>query len=170
MKKISLVFAIASFLLICSDSTVAQNTQTKLNQVELMKKFLGSWECDVSKDTIAYWDFRPFGTGLECYVKYVTMGKIIKEVKSLYGYDRTIDKYIAAGITKGMDMQLFAIWFLSDKTYRIIFYSDVPSPEKAIVKNDGEFKSPDLINVTKVVNNKPVNTLIYKRIFDQGKK
>ena len=41
----------------------AKNSETskELNQVELMKQFLGNWECDVTKDTICYWDIKSFG-------------------------------------------------------------------------------------------------------------
>ncbi len=44
MKKICLTITIAVFLLICSSGIQAQTTQTKLNQVELAKQFLGTWQ------------------------------------------------------------------------------------------------------------------------------
>lgn len=164
MKKIRITITIALFLLICLNGLQAQTTRTKLNQAELMKQFTGSWKCDVAKDTTAFWDFKSFGTGLECYIKYVTKGKIIKEVKQLYGYDKRIDKFIAANMIKGMDIEIFVIWFISNKNYEIIKYSDISNPEKVSSKIEGEIKSFDMLIVTNIINNKSVNTLTYIRV------
>jgi hypothetical protein len=164
MKKICITLANAIFLLICFNGLQAQTAQSKLNQVELMKQFIGSWECSIGKDTTALWDFKTYGTGLECYVRYVTRGKTFREVKSLYGYDKRVDKFIAASMVKGMDLEIFAVWFLSNRNYEIIYYSDISNPEKASVKNEGKIDSPDKLIVTKIVNNKPVSNLAYTRV------
>jgi hypothetical protein len=164
MKKTYLTLTAVIFILISSSGLHAQTIQTKLNQVELMKQFIGSWTCTTGKDTTAIWDFKSFGTGLECYVKYITKGEIFREVKSLYGYDKSSDKFIAPGMVKGMGIEIFAIWFLSDKNYEIIYYSDIQDPEKASIKTMGEINSPDKLVVTKLINNKPVSTLTYTRI------
>lgn len=94
MKIFCFTTMIAVFLLLCSFGIYAQTNDTKLDQMELMKQFLGSWKCDVAKDTICYWDIKSFGTGIEGYFKYVTKGKIVTEGKELWGYDKTIDKCI----------------------------------------------------------------------------
>ena len=47
MKKICLTTAIAVFLLFCSNGIQAQTTQTTLNQIELMKQSVGTWQKDV---------------------------------------------------------------------------------------------------------------------------
>lgn len=164
-KKICLTITFALFSITCLSRLQAQVTISKINQVELMKQFTGSWRCDISKDTTAFWDFKSYGTGLECDVRYITNGKIFKESKTLYGYDKKVDKFIASGMVKGMDMELFAIWFKSDNKYEIIYYKDILNPEKALVKSEGEFKSRDRIIVTKVINDKPVSALTYTRII-----
>jgi hypothetical protein len=43
MKTFCLTTIIAITLLLCTHGIQAQNTQTKLNQVELMKQFIGTW-------------------------------------------------------------------------------------------------------------------------------
>jgi hypothetical protein len=163
MKRSCFTAVIALLLLSCTNIIHARGIQTKLDQVKLFRQFIGTWKCETAKDTTAYWDFRSFGTGLECYVKYVTGGKIISEVKSLYGYDRRVDKFISALMIKGMDIGLFALWFTSGTNYVIIYYSDLNNPEGAIIKTRGEFKSPYMIVVTKFVNDKPVSSLTYTR-------
>jgi len=88
MKIFCLTISIAVFLLVLLNGLQAQTTQTKLNQIELMKQFIGSWKIDLGKDTTGFWECKPFGTGLEGYLKNVTKGKILMEVKQLVGYDK----------------------------------------------------------------------------------
>lgn len=56
MKTFCLTTMIAVFLFFCSNGMLAQTTQTKLNQVELMKQFLGTWKCEIAKDTFNIWE------------------------------------------------------------------------------------------------------------------
>jgi len=164
MKKSCLTITIVIFLLLCTHRLQAQTTQTKLNQVELMKQFVGSWECNVAKDTTRFWDVKSYGTGLECYLKVVTKGKLIVETKRLWGYDKQIDKYIGLELTKGMDMRIFAQWFTSNNKGEAILYSDISNPEMASLKGEAEFKSPDMYIITTIVNKKPVKTETWTRV------
>jgi hypothetical protein len=136
----------------------------KLNQVELVKQNIGSWKCDISKDTTCFWDVKPYGTGLECYYKYVTKGKIVIEGKQLFGYDMKVDKYIVSFLPKGMDMEIWAIWYVSKNKYIMLPYSDISNPEKASFKYEEEFKSPDLAVETMFVNGKSVETDTWTRV------
>jgi hypothetical protein len=164
MKKSILETIIVLFFFICINGAGAQTVQNRLDQVGLFKQFVGSWKCDIGNDSTAYWEFRSFGTGLECYVKYMTRGKIFMELKSIYGYDKRVDKYIAALLTKGKGIEIFTVWFFTDKNYKIMYFSDMADPEKASIVTEGEFMSTDKIIVTKKINGKPVNTLTYTRI------
>jgi hypothetical protein len=155
---------IIMFLLICITEIQPQTTQTKLNQVELMKQFIGSWKCDIAKDTTRFWDVKSFGTGLECYLKVVTKGKVIIEAKRLWGYDPGTDKYIGLELNKGMDMRIYAQWFTSYNKGEAILYSDISNPEMASLRGEAEFKSPDMYIITTIVNNKPVKTDTYTRV------
>ena len=158
-KKINnrwkVIYAVDSYV----EKTVKYKEPSKeLNQVELMKQNVGSWKCDVAKDTTVFYVTKPYGTGLECYYKYVTKGNTVKEGKDLWGYDKRIDKYLWAEVTKGSDIEIRAIWFITNNKYEIIQYSDISNPEKASWKIEGEFKSPDMIVETIIINNKPVRT------------
>lgn len=164
MKNLYPAILFTLLIVNCQGVMRAQDITVKPDQIGLMKQFTGSWRCDIAADTTAFWDFRPFGTGLECYVRYVSHGKVFGELKSLYGYNKSFDKFIAAGIVKGMDMEIFAIWFKSERKYEIVSFSDISSPEKAVIKNEGEIISPGMLKVTRIVNNKPVNTLTYTRV------
>jgi hypothetical protein len=43
-------------------------------------------------------------------------------------------------------------------------YSDIANPEKASFKYEAEFKSPNLIVETLIINGKPLKTYTYTRI------
>lgn len=164
MKKSKSILVIAGFLLISFSEIQAQMTQTKLSQVELAKKFIGNWNANLGKDTVLYWDAKTFGTGFECYFKIVTNDKILSEGKQLFGYDSKLDKYVAATLLKGTDMEIWALWFTSNNKYVITYLSDILNPDKSSFKMDGEIKSPDAYSETCFMNGKVVMIYNYKRV------
>ena len=96
MKTFYKTIVIAGFVLIGTFELKAQTTDNKLNQVDLMKKFVGSWKCELGRDTVFIGENIAFGTGLVCSTQIITNGKILNSVKQLYGYDKKIDKFIVA--------------------------------------------------------------------------
>ena len=164
-KKINnrwkVIYAVDSYV----EKTVKYGEPSKeLNQVELMKQFIGAWKWDVSKDTTSIFDFKSYGTGIEGYFKYITKGKIVMEGKQLWGYDKRVDKYILSFLTKGMDVESYAVWFTSKNKYEWIPYSDISNPENASFKFTGVFKSNDLFLETYIKNNKEVAVWTFTRI------
>lgn len=151
-------------LLLSANGIQAQTSQPKLNQVELMKQFIGSWKYDWAKDTTLFGEIKPFGTGLEVYWKYVTNGKIVTEAKELFGYDKKIDKYVAAYLEKGTDIQLVALWFISNNKFIRTYYNDIENPDKSSFKAEGEIIPPNIYKETIIINGKPLNTITGTRI------
>lgn len=135
----------------------SQNHHTTLNQALLMKQFEGSWNCEIGIDTSAVWDMEPYGTGYIASLKYITKGRIIKEGKGLYGYDKNIDKIVEAGITKGKDIGIYVMWFTTENKFVLIPFRDLANPEKASFKMEGEFKLPDILVETTIIENKTIN-------------
>lgn len=164
MKKSFLFLAIAGLHFMGLSEIQAQSAQTKLNQIELMKQFIGSWTDEYAKDTVGFWNAKPYGIGLECNYKSVTKGKLVYEGKQLWGYDKRVDKYIWLDEEKGKDIGICATWFISNNKYVTISYDYISDPEKVSEKIEGEFKSPDMYAETRIVNGKPVNTNTYTRI------
>ena len=71
MKKRSLTLTCALFLMILSNGILAQTNPSTLNQVELMKQFLGNWKVELGKDTIQLTEITSFRNGgIELYSKY----------------------------------------------------------------------------------------------------
>jgi hypothetical protein len=164
MKTLRATTLIVAFLLLCSNGIQAQTTQTKLDQVELMKQFIGSWKVDISNDTSCFWDIKSFGTGFEGYFKFVTKGKIVSEGKELWGYDKSVDKCILSEMIEGMDIALYATWFTSKNICNMFPYVYISNQEKASSKWVVEFPSPDILVETTIINNKTLRTDTYKRI------
>ena len=129
-----------------------------------MKQFIAIWKCDVAKDTILFAEDKSYGTGQDYYFKFVTKGKIVMEERQLRGYDKKLDKYIVAAISKGNDIELYAVWFVSKNKYEWIPLSDISNPEGASFKYEGEFKSPDMIVETITVNNKQIRIDTWTRV------
>jgi hypothetical protein len=146
------------------EKDVPSESSKELNQVELMKQFLGTWKCDIAKDTTAFYEGKSYGTGLDCYFKFITKGNVVMEGKQLRGYDKNTDKFIFSGMMKGTDLNFFAGWFISKNKYIYVPYSDISNPEKASWKIEGEFKSPDMIFETSLINNKTAKTSTWTRL------
>lgn len=164
MKKLCLTSAFAVFLLFCVNGVQAQTEQTKLNQTELIKKFVGNWELKFTKDTTILFDIKPYGTGLEGEAKAVTKGQVFGGGKQLWGYDSKDDIFILSFLKAGQDMELIATWFVSETNYKRIAYEYFHNPENAPWEYEGVFKSPDIFEETLVVKNKPMGKDVYTRI------
>jgi hypothetical protein len=117
MKKPFPPTTIVIILVLFTNEVQSQTISAKLDQVELMKQFIGSWKCNIAKDTISFWDAKFYGTGLDCNYRFVTNEKVIKEGKQLWGYDRKTDKFIWSLMDKGGDIEIYAAWFISKTKY-----------------------------------------------------
>jgi hypothetical protein len=157
MKKLLTLQGII-LLLNCFIYAHSQIPHSTLDQERLMKQLEGNWTCEIGTDTSAFWDMEPFGSGFVAGLKYITNGKIVKEGKGLYGYDKKIDKIVEAGITKGRDIGVYVMWFITENKFVLVPFSDLANPEKAQFKMEGEFKFPDILVETTLIENKTVKT------------
>ena len=130
-------------------------TSKDLNQIELIKKFVGTWKSEAGKDTSFIWEGKSYGEGLDVNVRFETKGKIINEGKAVLAYDKNSDKYIQARIMKTSGSILAAMWFTSKNTCEGVLYNDMSNPENAKMKAIFEFISPTKFTQTDKVPNKP---------------
>jgi len=152
-------------LLLGANAVQAQTTQTKLNQIELMKNFLGNWKCVYGKDTTMILEYKSFGTAIEGVAKIVVSEKVIMEEKSLMGYDAKNDKLIEAAMYNSFpNIILYSDKFISANRFEEIYLEDSSNPEKANKKWEVEFKSTDLFIETFFQNNKAVEVYTFTRI------
>ena len=140
-------------------------TSKKLNQIEFMNQFLGTWKAEYGKDTILIYNARPFGNGSVRDWTLSTKGKIITSAKVLYGYDSKSDKQIQATLSESSpEIELWAWWATSKNTSEGVPLKDITNPENAVSKMKTESKSPDMFIMTNLVNNKVVGTHTWTRI------
>lgn len=162
MKKIHLVIICIFFF--ASSLIQAQTAEPILNQLELMKQFIGSWKTDFDKNGTFFWEAKSYGTGFETNLHGVSNGNTVFDGKQLLGFDKRNDKYIVAQMFLGKDIEIGATWFISKTKYKWIPNCDITNPEKSSVIIEGEFKTPDMFVEIKKVNDKPVRTLTYTRV------
>jgi hypothetical protein len=165
MRKICLIISITAFLSIFFNGLQAQTMQSKPDQVELVKKLIGKWQAELA-DTIYNWEAKSFGTGLECQYNFKCLeeGKIVLDGKQLWGYDSKLDKYVGIDLMKGRDIEILALWFISNNKYIGTDFNNISDPDKSSWKVEGEIKSSDAFSETWFVKGKPFTTIDYKRI------
>jgi len=166
MKKISSLSIIAILIALYSNALSAQTSQTGLNQLELMKQFIGKWENKANKDTVYTAEFDPYGNGgLEFTLKSVTQGKVWLEMKQLWGYDKKSDKIIIAGFMKDSpNFMLSSAWFSANTRFEQVPYEFASNPEKAGFKVVFDLKSPDLAVRNEIINGKSLGAEPYTRV------
>lgn len=64
MKKFCLTILIAVFVLFFSSGIQAQTTQPAINQVSLLKQFIGKWQATTGKDTVETWEGKSYGEAI----------------------------------------------------------------------------------------------------------
>ena len=155
---------IVIILLLCTKLLQAQTTQTKLNQMELMKQFLGIWKGELAKDTVLMMNFTSYGKAIEHNYKIVTKGKILYSGKEIYGYNQKYDKIVLAAITDNSSrISLDACWFSSKDTGNLVGYQYIANPEKSTFKMQWILVPPDSARRIVYQNNKIISVSTYFR-------
>ena len=93
MKKFYLTTVIAVFLLIFSNEIQAQTTTNRLNQTELIKQFLGSWQTSFGKDTVEIWETQQYGNALVMNVSTTIKGQKNPYYINNMGFDSDENKF-----------------------------------------------------------------------------
>jgi hypothetical protein len=160
-EKWKIIYGVESYI-----QKNVKNTEISkdLNQVELHKRIIGYWKSEVAKDTTCLWDVKSYGTGFECYFKYVTNENVVMDGKQLWGYDNNLDKFTMAEMIKGMDNKIFASWFISKDKCEMLPIEDISNPDQAQLKWEVEFKSPGTFIQTTIAVNKPNRTDTWTRV------
>jgi hypothetical protein len=141
MKKFCLTTAIFVFLLICFNRIQAQTTQVKLNQVELMKQWLGTWQSNTGKDTVELWEAKPYGKAMIITVYQVIKGKKSDSYMMSIGYDDRDDKIKGFSLSPNTNFVTWIAVFTTDKIFKADAL-DTFKPEIVWWKNEGEFNTP----------------------------
>jgi hypothetical protein len=154
MKRFCSTTTIAVSLLLISTGIKAQTAQTKLNQVELMKQFIGTWKSETFGGSAMILDYTPFGNAIVGDAKIVSKDTVLDNKKYFLGYDEKNDKIIIAILHYNAPIiEITANWFISKDIMNSVPYQDISNPENATMKWKFEFKSPDKFVISSLQNN-----------------
>jgi hypothetical protein len=154
MKRFCSTTTIAVSLLLISTGIKAQTAQTKLNQVELMKQFIGTWKSETFGGSAMILDYTPFGNAIVGDAKIVSKDTVLDNKKYFLGYDEKNDKIIIAILHYNAPIiEITANWFISKDIMKSVPYQDISNPENAPITWKFEFKSPDMFVITSLQNN-----------------
>lgn len=153
---------ITVFIMSFSQIADAQATGSKLDQVQLMKKFEGNWRGNLGHDTMIVCRNELFGTGLNCSSQLIAKGKSFNSVKQLYGYDPREDVYIMAELNESSPtLEICRTWFTSETTGELV----VTYPADAPIRFRFEFITPDKIKQSAVQDNKVIIEIILSKFM-----
>jgi len=76
MKRLILIATTAILILSLTTASQAQTTQPPLNQLQLMKSFLGVWQATTGVDTLETWEGSLYGDAVIIKVSRTVKGKI----------------------------------------------------------------------------------------------
>jgi hypothetical protein len=166
MKKFYSITIGVVLAVICGNGLNAQSGPADLNQAELLKQFIGTWENRSIKDTVYTAEFKPYGNaGLEFTLKSVTQGKQWMEMKQLWGYDKKSNKIVAAGFAKDNPaFMLQTLWFTTNNRAEQVSFESGSNPEKASFKVVFDIKSPDVVLREEFLNNESLGVETYTRV------
>jgi hypothetical protein len=117
MKKLFFTSMITVFMLLCTNGLQAQSMQTTLNQVELMKQFVGSWQRDVGKDTTDLWEVQQFEKAFVTTVYRVINGKKSFTVAENFGFSSKEGKFKALLLFPTGGYQTWIASFISENKW-----------------------------------------------------
>lgn len=167
MKKVFFATMILVLMVLGTSGLHAQTVETKLNQVELHKKYLGTWRSE-HKDTIAVVTYTPYAkNGMQATYKVTTKGKIVYQSRQLLAYDKNSDKYLCMYFEKSLPgVNLYMCGFTSgDQTETVqLLISDADHVKKGNEMWREVFKSRDMFIQNYQVNNKTVSVRSFMRV------
>ncbi|MPQ48260.1 hypothetical protein GCQ56_14750 [Marinifilum sp. N1E240] len=163
MKASFKTLLIILLILIGMNKIQAQTTETKLDQVELMKQFIGSWKGEFGDNSVFVCENKQFANGIISTSQITINGEIIESVAQLYGYDNKTDKFIIAELKRSTSViEICSTWFTSKNTGEII----ITNPDNAPFRFKFEFKTPDILEQTAIQDDKVVNKIILERVVN----
>jgi len=127
-------------LLICTIGIMAQPVQTKLNQVELAKQFLGTWQTIINKDTVEIWEGKSYGKALIINVYMLIKGVKSDSYLSCIGYDDRDDKLKGYNLLTNANFETWIGVFTTDKMFKVDGL-DTYKPDIIWWKAEFEFKT-----------------------------
>lgn len=143
MRKSTSLLVCFALLACLSLKLYAQSADEELDQLELMKQFIGTWQAEVGGDTLLTLTYEPFGNGIIIAQKRQVNGEAFWSAKSIMGVSR--DKKNTMGMMvdqNGITSSSFGKFVSSDKNVFEMYRDDLKHP---VLIREMTFQSPDVI-------------------------
>jgi hypothetical protein len=141
MKTFLNVSVIAVFLLFCTGRVQAQTTQPKLDQMELMKNFIGAWQANAGKDTVEVWDCQQYGKAFIINVYHLVKNQKSPVYVNNVGYDSRDDKVKGYVLWVNGAYTTWIAVFTTEKKFAVDIVDNF-DPEKVWLKYEMLYISP----------------------------
>jgi hypothetical protein len=86
MRKSINLFLCFSIISCLSTNLYSQSAVNELDQVELMKQFIGEWVTQWSEETVVTWDISPSGDGYEFTISWESEGSPLRLDHGVIGF------------------------------------------------------------------------------------
>jgi hypothetical protein len=147
MKKFCFFLTVAVLLLFSTTVSQAQVTLTKINQAELMKQFLGSWQRNISKDTVEVWECKQYGKSYEMIVNLLIKDKKVPVRLDNLTLSSEIDKFKGFQIYYDGSYSTYIGSFVSNKKFTVDFVKDF-NKENILFKYEFVIETPKNATMT----------------------
>jgi hypothetical protein len=105
----------------------AQSAEKELDQVELAKQWLGTFEMQIGEDSILHMKGTPLGEGIYFLGEWKTAGKTYYRSCGIIGFTRDKETIILSGVwSNGVTMQEIGRFVSEKKLVMERFYPDNP--------------------------------------------
>ena len=165
MKKIFFPFLVMPLIALCFSMSIhAQSSERDLDQVELMKQFVGFWKHDAGKDSvIIIWDVKPFGKGYELHMKRMYKEETKYEIKDLWGFDSKSETWITFSLRSRGGYSTYYGKFISNNEFYWDEF-DITNPEKILGRFNVDFTKPDKFTLIGIIDGKESFVWTFYRI------
>ncbi len=142
-----------------------QTSTSQLDQVALVRQFIGTWKNEFNSDTFVIYKIQPFGRGLKATFRVATNEETILEVKQLVGFDPNYETFINITLNETGQIIQFTGKFIADNKVTLEV-KDPEDPENILSRTEYEFKDGDMFTVTRIFGNTGGKPGDYYRIKD----
>jgi len=163
MRKSISILLCFSLLSCISQNLFSQSAENELDQVELMKQFIGKWAAEVGKDSTWLWEITPSNNGYVHAFYLKVKGKTVETMPGIIGFGseyKTTNMFILyqdGFISRDIG------GFVSDNKY--IAERFYPQDNKAVLGTwESTLLTPDKFTATWKVEGVKVMELFYIRV------
>jgi len=119
IKKLYKASVTAVLFMVCSTWLTAQTNIAELKQLEIMKRFIGTWQAAVGNDTVEVWECQPYGDGFIVTVYRITDGRKTPYYVNNVGFDSLDGKLKGYVLWPSGDYMTWIAEFNDEKKFKV---------------------------------------------------